>query len=236
MEQIGTTIGDDLKRRILSNAELILADRDLMRALVAASDQVTGDNVVDLRGLAMERLESQLARLEETQSSIIATAYDNLTGMNQIHRSVLKLLEPVTLYGFLTCLRDELPSILRVEALHLLMEKDAHTDAPVLGSLGSLLTLAEQGFINEYLTRGRDSPIRQITLRQTCPDSNAVFNSSTCVIRSEACLALDLGRNRPPGMLVFGSKCSSHFDSTQGTDLLAFFTGTFERILRRLLP
>ncbi len=227
---------NDLKQRILTNPELVLEDRDLMRALIEASDRAVGDNIVDLRGVAMDRLETQLERLEETHSDVIAAAYENLSGMNLIHRAVLKLLEPVTLRGFLTCIRDELPDILRVEALQLLMETDTRPVAPVLRSLGSLLTLVQPGFTNDYLTQGREIPTRRVTLRPTLTGSVAVFSSSNREIRSEACLTLTLGRNRPPGLLAIGSKTAGYFDPSQGTELLEFFAGTFERSLRRLLP
>jgi len=235
-ESADTVIGDDLKARLLSNPELILRDRDLMQALLTASDRAAGNNIVDLRGIAMERLESRLERLERTHGEVIAAAYENLTGMNQIHRAILKLLEPVTLLGFLTCLRDELPEILRVDALRLLMEKDANATIPILRDRESLMTLVEPGFITGYLTRGRDISIRQITLRQIDAGDVSVFGSANREIGSEACLVLDLGRNRLPGMLVFGSKRVGQFDPAQGTDLLAFFAGMFERTLRRLLP
>ncbi len=207
-----------------------------MRALILASDRTVGDNVVDLRGRAMEQLESQLERLEETHSTVIAAAYENLTGMNQIHRAILKLLEPVTLRGFLTCTRDELPEILRMESVRLLLERDPIAATPIPGRLSKLLTQVKPGFINDYLTRGRDTPIRQVTLRQTQPGNVTVFDNGNCEIKSEACLALDLGRHKPPGMLAFGSKRASEFEPAQGTDLLMFFAGTFERSLRRLLP
>jgi uncharacterized protein YigA (DUF484 family) len=48
-------------------------------------------------------------------------------------------------------------------------------------------------------------------------------------------MKLDLGPNRLPGMLVFASEDPNQFKSTQGTDLLAFFAGTFERAMRRWL-
>ncbi len=235
-KQVGTAVSDDLKERILSNPELILEDRDLMRALISASDRMAGDNIIDLRGIAMERLEAQLERLEESHSNVIAAAYENLVGMNQIHRAILKLLEPVTLRGFLTGLREELPEILQVESLQLLIEQDPYAANPGFGRLGSLLKQVKPGFINEYLTRGRDIPIRQITLRQTLEGGICIFHATNHEIRSEACLALDLGRNRPPAMLAFGSEHVDQFDSAQGTDLLVFFAGAFERSLRRLLP
>ncbi|NEU34264.1 DUF484 domain-containing protein, partial [bacterium LRH843] len=73
----------DWRERVLKDPELILEDRDLMRVLISANDRLMGGNVVDMRGIAMERLESRLERLEDTHRSVIAAAYENLTGTNQ---------------------------------------------------------------------------------------------------------------------------------------------------------
>jgi len=85
---------DQLRAQILSDPALILDDKDVMRALVAASDREMGGNIVDLRGLAMERLEARLDRLEETHRAVIAAAYENLSGTNQVHRAILRMLDP----------------------------------------------------------------------------------------------------------------------------------------------
>ena len=87
-------IAEDLRSKIISEPELILEDRDLMRALIAANEKVMGGNIVDLRGIAMERMETRLERLEETHRHVIAAAYENLAGTNMIHRAVLKMLDP----------------------------------------------------------------------------------------------------------------------------------------------
>ena len=42
-------------------------------------------------------------------------------------------------------------------------------------------------------------------------------------------------RGRLPGMLVLGAEDPHQFKPTQGTDLLAFFAGIFERTMRRWL-
>ena len=101
--------------------------------------------------------------------------------------------------------------------------------------LGAVLTVAEPGFIDNYLTQGRNVPIRQVTLRQVQPDSEIIYGDSADWIRSEACLRLDLGEGRLPGMLVFGSEDPHQFKPTHGTDLLTFFAGVFERAMRRWL-
>ena len=67
-------IDTQLRARILADPELILDDRDLMHALISANERAMGSYIVDLRGLAMERLETRLDRLEDTHRTVIAAA------------------------------------------------------------------------------------------------------------------------------------------------------------------
>ena len=53
-------IEPDLRDRLLSEPELLLEDKDVMNALIAANERTMGSNIVDLRGIAMERLEARL--------------------------------------------------------------------------------------------------------------------------------------------------------------------------------
>ena len=45
----------------------------------------------------------------------------------------------------------------------------------------------------------------------------------------------DFGKGRLPGMLVMGAEDPHQFKPAQGTDLLSFFAGVFERTMRRWL-
>ena len=65
-----------------------------MRALLQADRSAKGRNVVDLRGVLVDRLEERLDRLEDTHREVLAAAYENVAGMNQVHRACLALLEP----------------------------------------------------------------------------------------------------------------------------------------------
>lgn len=228
-------ISTDLREKILSDPEIILEDRDLMGALITANEKGMGDNIVDLRGVAMDRLEARLDRLEETHRNVIAAAYENLAGMNQIHRAVLRMLDPAEFEHFLSNLQEELPDMLRVDAMQLVLESAVSPDDPAVTRLSDVLTVADPGFVDGYVTGGRNIPVRQVTLRQVQPDSQVIYGEVSDWIRSEACLTLDLGPGRLPGMLVLGSEDPHQFKPTHGTDLLTFFAGVFERAMRRWL-
>ena len=224
-----------LRDRIISDPESVLEDQDLMRALISANERAMGGNVIDLRGVAMERLEARLDRLEDTHRSVISAAYENLAGTNQIHRAILKMLDPLSFEEFLKGLGGEVADILRVDVVKLVLETVQNERDPAITRLGDVLCVAEPGFIGEYLSQGRNVPLRQVTLRQMQQGSAAIYGEAADWIRSEACLKLDFGKGRLPGMLVFGAEDPHLFSPPQGSDLLAFFTGIFERTMRRWL-
>jgi hypothetical protein len=226
-------LADEVRDRLIAAPEVILEDRDLMKALIAANERAMGTNIVDLRGIAMERLEARLDRLEDTHRSVIAAAYENLAGTNQIHRAILKLLDPVDFESFLTNLGSEVGAILRVDALRLVLESTHEADEAI-DRLGQVLTVAKPGFVETYLAAGR-AGARPVVLRQTVAESASVYGEQARLIRSEAVMRLDLGEGRLPGMIVFGSEDAHQFRPNQGTDLLAFFAGVFERAMRRWL-
>ncbi|GGG80605.1 tyrosine recombinase XerC [Salipiger pallidus] len=232
---ISPTIDETLREEIILRPDMILDDRDLMQALIAANERAMGGNIVDLRGIAMERLEARLDRLEDTHRSVIAAAYENLAGTNQIHRAVLRMLDPVAFEPFLHDLAGEVAQILRVNCVRLVLESSQNDNDPAIRRLGDVLSVAEPGFIEDYLSDGRGAPLRAVTLRQLSEGAPELFGDKAQSMRSEACLKLDFGPGRLPGLLILGSEDPHMFTPQQGTDLLAFFAGVFERAMRRWL-
>ena len=228
-------IAGELRDQLLAAPEVILEDRDLMRALIAANERAMGANIVDLRGIAMERLEARLDRLEDTHRSVIAAAYENLAGTNQVHRAILRMLDPVEFVDFLNNLGGEVAQILQVDSARLVLESVQSEDDPVLDRLGDVLCVVKPGFVENYMLGGRSAPMRPVVLRQTQADAEIVYGNSDAWVRSEAVLRLDLGAGRLPGMLALGAEDPHQFRANQGTDLLTFFAGVFERAMRRWL-
>ncbi|NNE51140.1 MAG: DUF484 family protein [Sulfitobacter sp.] len=228
-------IDDALREAIISQPDVILDDTDVMQALIAANERAMGGNIVDLRGIAMERLETRLDRLEDTHRSVIAAAYENLAGTNQIHRAILRMMDPTEFEGFLRNLGGEVAEILRVNAVKLVLESVQNDDDPAVRRLGDVLSVAEPGFIDDYLTRGRGGNVRQVTLRGVQNGAEHIYGEKADWIRSEACIKLNFGEGRLPGLLVLGAEDPHMFGPQQGTDLLTFFAGVFERAMRRWL-
>ena len=228
-------IDQDMRDRILAEPETLLEDRDVMNALIGANERLMGGNVVDLRGIAMERLENRLDRLEDTHRTVIAAAYENLAGTNQVHRAILQMLDPLSFEDFLKTMATDVAQTLRVDCVRLVLETVQEAEDPALRRLGDVLSIAAPGFVADYLTAGRNVPQRPVVLRQVLPQSDAIYGERAGWIRSEALMRLDFGKGRLPGMLVLGAEDPHLFKPTHGTDLLAFFAGVFERTMRRWL-
>lgn len=227
-------IAGPIRDKIIADPDVILEDSDLMGALIAANEAAMGGNIVDLRGIAMKRMQERLDQLENTHQSVIAAAYDNVAGMQQIHRAILRMLDPVEFEGFLKSLGEDVADILRVDCIRLVLESAHPEDNPALSRLSDVLCVTEPGFIDTYLMRDRNVD-RPVVLRRVPAEASPIYGIKANRMRSEAIMRLDFGAGRLPGLLIMGSVDAECFKSGQGTDLLTFFAGTFERAMRRWL-
>ena len=113
---------DKLREEILAKAKEILNDETLLGALIEASDKNLGNKIVDIRSVAMKKMDGELKKLKRSNQQVIATAYENLVGMKQVHQVVLKSLEQNNFDEFITNLNTEGCDILRVDCIRLGLE------------------------------------------------------------------------------------------------------------------
>ncbi|HIC65091.1 MAG: DUF484 family protein [Paracoccus sp. (in: a-proteobacteria)] len=214
----------ETRDRLLADPGILLADRDLMRALVAARESEIGENVIDIRGRAMEALETRLDRLESQHENVIAAAYDNQSGTAVVHRAVVGLMESADLTELVDSLQADIAPLLRVETLRLVVEEE-----PEIAHLPEDVVIAPEGALGRIVTAGRRVPRGDdIVLRPASPITRPIHGRD---VASEALLPLDLGARRPRAMLVMGSADPARFMPAQGTDLLRFFGQVFRLIL-----
>ena len=232
-------IEPDLRDLILAEPERLLEDRDVMNALVAANERAMGSNIVDLRGIAMQRLETRLDRLEDTHRSVIAAAYENLAGTNQVHRAILQLLEPTSFEDFLKALATDVAQTLRVDMVRLVLEtvqEDGQTD-PTLRRLGDVLQVAPAGY-GQHLPDQRPQrprPPRRAAFHHR-PGRQRSTARSAEDIRSEAADETRLRQGPSAGMLVFGIRRSRISSSPRTAPIfLPFSRGSSNALMRRWL-
>ncbi|MEO0388130.1 MAG: DUF484 family protein, partial [Pseudomonadota bacterium] len=221
------TPGAALKAEILKDPALVLEDRDVMRALLDAGGGLgDGRKVVDLRGKLVDRLEDRLDRLEETHRTVVAAAYENLAGTQQIHRAVLALLEAPNFREFLNVLNQDVANILALDMIRLGLEATSAPPGADLGPSGPMASIVKalpKGAIDDYVAREANAMARKVTLRPVRMALPELYDAKPLWLQSEALIRLDLGAGKLPGLLALGSEDAQRFDPDQGTDLLQFF-------------
>ena len=227
---LGPEDRDLIRSLIVADPSLVLDDDDVMRRLVG---ETKGDRqIVDLRDRLVERLETRLDTLLSQQRSIIAAAYENVAGTNQLHRAVVALTEPAELDAFLRRLTLEVPQMLGLEEARLCLTGDVGQAGPAgdldLDGQPCVMTLPVET-LSAYLAL-EGAPSDTVVLRPADEESTVIFGD-TSPVQSEALLRLDLGGTL--AVLAFGSADPKKFDPSQATDLLMFFANVIERLLTR---
>lgn len=221
---MATELDQETRAKILADPSAILEDRGLMRALVEARESQIGDNVIDIRGRAMEALEARLDRLEAQHEDVIAAAYDNQSGMAVVHRAVIGLLETADLAEFAASLQADIAPLLRIETIRLIVE-----ETPEIADLPEHIITVPVGVIEKIITEGRRAPRGDdIVLRRAEPLTMPLHDQD---VASEALLPIALGSGYPNALLLIGSVDGSRFMPAHGTDLLRFFGQVFRLVL-----
>jgi uncharacterized protein YigA (DUF484 family) len=223
-----------IRSLILADPELVLSDDMVMRALLGATAQ-GARNIVDLRDKLVERLEQRLHKLVHTNRSVIAAAYENVAGTQQLHRAILALIDAPDAAEFLRRLTRDVPAMVGVEDARLCIETDVGEISPAdsLGQgLGGRVLLVPEATVGEYLMLEGDTSAGPVVLRPCGIEAEIIFGSSTRT-RSEALLRLDLDGG--VGLLAFGAHDPDRFGPDQATDLLTFFGNVVSRLASRHL-
>lgn len=224
-------LSEAARAAILADPQAVLEDDTLLAALIAADEAARGPNVIDLRGIAMQRMADRMDRLEDTHRSVIAAAYDSITGTRQVHRAVLGLLEAGSFEGFLNDLAGPVRGGLRVDALRLVLESPAgDSEGHGLDKLNHVLQVVPESFVQGYM--GGD---QTVILRALPEGVEALYAVPPGALSSEACMRLDLGAGRLPAMLAMAAADPGHFTPQHGTDLMEFFGKVLERVLQHWL-
>jgi len=218
-----------IRSLILADPELVLSDDMVMRALLGATAQ-GARNIVDLRDKLVERMENRLDKLVHTNRSVIAAAYENVAGTQQVHRAVLALIEAPDLGEFLRRLIRNVPTMVGVEEARLCLEAEVDEISPaaLAEGLGGRTLLVPYATIGEYLMLEGDTEPGRVVLRPCGSEAELIFGALT-QIRSEALLKLDIAGS--VALLAFGATDPDRFGPDQGGDLLTFFADVIEQLL-----
>tara|TARA_B100001113_G_scaffold313213_1_gene278098 strand:+ start:209 stop:904 length:696 start_codon:yes stop_codon:yes gene_type:complete len=222
---------DQLREEILAKAHEILNDETLLRALIEASDKNLGSKIVDLRSVAMQKMDGELKKLKRSNQQVIATAYENLVGMKQVHQVVLKSLEQNNFDEFITNLDTEACNILRVDCIKIGLETHSslQNNEKYDSKLSKLLDLYPVNFVDTYISQGENNNTDDVILRPTPKGSEQLYGKVSKNLKSEGCIKLRIGNKKIIGILALASKEREKFTAQQGVELLKFMGSVFER-------
>ena len=222
---------DKLRGEILAKAHEILNDETLLRALIEASDKNLGNKIVDLRSVAMKKMDGEVKKLKRSNQQVIATAYENLVGMKQVHQVVLKSLEQNNFDEFITNLSTEACDILKVDCIKLGLEihSSLQNTEKFESKLSGLLDLYPLNFVDTYISQGENNSIDHVVLRPTPKGAEQLYGKLSKTLKSEGCIKLMIGNKKIIGILALASKEREKFTAQQGVELLKFMGSVFER-------
>jgi len=245
LESAITASQETVRRFLLDHPEFITKDAELMRALIDAPENAAPEaptkgrrKVVNLQTVLIDKLETRLGALETAHRDLISAAYENMTGMSQIHRAVLMVLEASTFEGFLEVAAIEIARELNVDVGRFLVETEADLFGRGEGATGDdddPIVAVEAGNIAELMALDPEDerdPNAAVLLRNDIRGAPLIYGNAADRVRSEALIKLNFGSGNRPGLLVFGAEDPERFHAEQADDLLAFLGGVIERVMQ----
>jgi uncharacterized protein YigA (DUF484 family) len=202
----------DVVAYLRRHPRLLISHPDLLASLAPEGRFETDAVVVDMQRFVVERLRRQVDDLKASSERLVTTTRSNMSLVERTLESALGLLYARDFDELAQILNDDLPAHLGVDAVAIAFEAD---QVPV--EAGTVIRTLPPGTVTALMDGNGFSRIRAET------DGNAaLYGSSAGIVRSDALIALAEGENMPPGVFAVGCRTPGHFESGQGTELIAF--------------
>ena len=221
----------DIKKKIISNPEIILDDLEVMKVLFNSYSEATGENIIDLRSVAIKKLEAKIKQTETTNRSIIAAAYENISGYELIHKAILLILEVDNFEDLQVQLSQTVQPALKVSHIHIMIEQEETENIAIKSN--NYISVVKPGSVKTYINLENELLQKTVTMRQVSSPNESIYGQKVHSIKSEAVIQLDLGEKKIPALLIIGSNKAIQFEPKKGTELLEFFGSVMERVIKR---
>lgn len=217
----------DVRDYLAAHPDFLIQNEDLLQGLTPPRLR-NGANVTDFQQYMVERLQTDLARLDHYRDALISATRSNLVSQQQVHMAILTAFDAMSLEHFVHIVTRDWVDILDLDAVVLCVEARVPGNA-IFGTAGIQLLEPDDiaslmGQENAILLRGDLSSARR-----------DVFGPAADLVQAEALVRLAAGGTRAQGLLALGSRDPGHFAPGQGTELLRFLGAMTERMLDRWL-
>jgi hypothetical protein len=204
-----------------ANQDFLLNHPNLIAKLIPPT-RYDGNDVVDMQRFMVDRLQTEVEKLNSHQTELIATTRSNMSSQAQIHAAVLAILDAQDREHLVHAVTQTVAQILDIDVTSICMEQPSEPDAVI----GYGVYVVEPGAINGLLGQGRD-----ILLREATPEQDIIFGPAAALVKSDALVRLNIEPVASAALLALGSREVSRFHPGQGTELLSFLAQALERCI-----
>ncbi|HTV44682.1 MAG TPA: DUF484 family protein [Stellaceae bacterium] len=179
-----------------------------------------GDGVLDFQHFMLERLRSDLQRVQDEHKKLIALSRGNLATQCRVHKAALTMLKAASFEHLLQIVTTDLAVLIDVDVITLGIESSVArtTRLPLPG-----IHLLRAGVVNQLL-----GPDRDVMLCTDVIGDPTLFGAAAGLVRSQALVRLSFGRGGPVGLMCIGTRKPGTFDPGLGTELLNFLARAVE--------
>ena len=203
------------------------ADHPELAEQLALMPRPTGPGVIDMQQAILKRLRSEIDRLKNERTEIIANSKQNQIVQNRIQAAVISIIQATTFEKMIHVVTHELPELLDVDFITLAIE--ANADAPKRVPVRGVYVLAP-GVIDAAI--GTDKHAR---LRSTIAGEEAFFGDVARFVQSDVLMRLKVSSGSPDAVMCFGSRDPEAFGPEMATELLFFLAKVLENTMRAWL-
>jgi len=160
--------------------------------------RMQGPGVIDMQQAILKRLRSEIDRLKNERTEIIANSKQNQIVQNRIQAAVISIIQATTFEKMIHVVTHELPELLDVDFITLAIE--ANADAPKRVPVRGVYVLAP-GAIDAAI-----GPEKHARLRSHIAGEEAFFGDVARFVKSDVLMRLKVSSGSPDGIMCFGSR------------------------------
>ncbi len=211
---------------LLQNPQFLVDHIEILRK-IAPREEWSGDSVIDLQSVIVDRSQEAMDDLRSATQSVIETSRSNMSIQTRTHEAVKAILEADDSFeDVVRIVTEDWPHILDVDVVSLGFE---FTRAPFPAMANATIRKLPLGTIRHLL-----GPDLNVRLFAEMIDDGTLFGEGSGLAHSAALARIEAGFELPPGVLSLGARDET-FGPGQGTELLAFLSDVVAATIRRCL-
>jgi len=210
---------------LLRHPEFLLDHVEVLRQ-IAPRGRWSGDDVVDLQSVMIDRSQETIDDLRSAAQSVIQTSRSNMSVQTRTHEAVLALLDATSFDDMLRVVTDDWPRLLDVDVVCVGFE---FARAPMPALINPQARQLPLGLVRQMM-----GPDMNVRLFADLVDDGTLFGEGAGLAHSAALVRVEAGFELPPALLCLGAR-EETFAPGQGTELLVFLGNVLAATLRRWL-